>query len=94
MTKNELVESIAASVGIPKSQVNSVLDELIGTWTKELKKGESVTVTGFGTFKPTKRAARVGRNPQTGDALKIAASKSVRFAPGATLKATLNPKKR
>lgn len=93
MKKGELIESIAAATGLPKAQVNDVLTNFTATATKLLKKGEPVTLTGFGSFKPVKRAARVGRNPSTGATMKIPAAKSVRFTAGATLKATLNPKK-
>lgn len=94
MKKGEIIESVAAGTGLPKAQVQAVLDEFIALAGKQLKKGEAITLTGFGSFKPVKRAARVGRNPTNGASIKIAASKSVRFAIGAQLKAQLNPSRK
>ncbi len=94
MNKGELVEAIAARAGLERRQAESALNALVGVVTDTAKRGEKVAILGFGTFNPASRGARTGRNPQTGTPVKIAASKSVRFAPGAALKTALNPKGR
>ena len=94
MNKSELIEHIAKQADISKAAAGRALEAVIGGVKTTLKKGGSVSLVGFGTFSVTKRAARKGRNPATGDVIKIAASKSPRFAAGATLKAAVNPKKK
>lgn len=94
MNKAELIEAIAKESGESKAAVARVLGSFTETVTKQVKKGETVGIIGFGSFKPTKRAARKGRNPATGAAIKVAASKGVRFVAGAPFKAALNPKKK
>ena len=91
MKKGELIEALAAATEQSQTATAQVLDSLIDIITKQLKEGEDVTITGFGSFKASKRAARVGRNPQTGAELKIAASTVVRFSAGAALKTAMNP---
>ncbi len=82
MNKAELIEKIAKDASITKTQANLVIDSFTGAVTATLKKGDKVTLVGFGTFSVTARAARVGRNPQTGAALKIKARKVPKFKAG------------
>jgi DNA-binding protein HU-beta len=87
MTKTELVEKIAKDTGISKAAAAGAVNSFLGNITKELKKKNGkVTLVGFGTFTKVRRKARKGRNPQTGETIKIKASNSVRFKPGKTLK--------
>ena len=89
MNKAELVEAIAKKARASKAMADSMIDAFIDAVTASLKKGESVTLVGFGTFSQGKRAARTGRNPQTGEELKIPATKTVTFKPAPTLKKDL-----
>src|SRR6186997_2813279 len=82
MNKAELIAKIAEDAGITKTQANATIDSFVEAVTKSLKKGDKVTLVGFGTFSVTKRAARNGRNPQTGATIKIKAKKVARFKPG------------
>ena len=82
MNKAELVDKIAKDAGITKSQANDALDSFTQTVVKTLKKGDKVTLVGFGTFSVTKRSARTGRNPQTGAEIKIKAKKVAKFKAG------------
>ena len=86
MSKTELVEFIANEAGLTKADAARALDAAINGVTKGLKKDGKVTLVGFGTFSAKKRAAREGRNPQTGEEIKIAASKAPRFKAGKVLK--------
>ena len=86
MNKAEMVARISRDAGITKADANRALDALVENVTKALKKGEKVTLVGFGTFAVSKRRARNGRNPQTGALLKIPARRVPRFAPGKELK--------
>lgn len=90
MNKTELVEHIATKSDISKAAATRALASIIEAVKKTLKKGDSVTLVGFGTFSVSKRAARTGRNPRTGAALKIKAAKVPRFKPGKGLKDALN----
>lgn len=92
MTKTELVDAIAKSADLSKKDAEAALKALTETVTKELKKGEKVTLIGFGTFEVGKRAARVGRNPQTGAEIKIKAAKLPKFKAGKALKDAVNKK--
>jgi len=94
MKKGELIAEVAARTELSSNAANNVVNTLIDIITERLKKGDTVGITGFGTFSVAKRAARKGRNPSTGEAIKIAASKSPKFSAGATLKAAVNPKKK
>jgi DNA-binding protein HU-beta len=85
MNKAELIAQLAEDAGITKVQANAALDSFVDTVTKTLKKGDKVTLVGFGTFSVSKRAARTGRNPQTGEAIKIKAKKVARFKAGKEL---------
>ena len=90
VNKTELVEHIAGKSDISKAAASRALASIIDAVKKTLKKGDTVTLVGFGTFSVSKRAARTGRNPRTGAALKIKASKVPRFKPGKGLKDALN----
>ncbi len=86
MTKAELIDKMATDADVTKAAAGKALDSLIDGITKTLKKGNKVTLVGFGTFSVAKRAARKGRNPQTGAVIKIKASKSPKFKAGKTFK--------
>lgn len=86
MNKSDLVQSIAHSADISKSSAERALDAVTASIKKSLAEGESVSLLGFGTFSVKDRAARNGRNPQTGETIKIAASKAVAFKAGSKLK--------
>jgi DNA-binding protein HU-beta len=94
MNKAELIDAIAKDSGLTKADSGRALDALVTTVTKTLKKGDEIAITGFGKWSVTKRPARTGRNPQTGEPVKIKASKAPKFSPGATLKGALNPTKK
>ena len=85
MNKAELIEAIASSAKLSKADAKKALDGFIETTTKALKKGDRVALVGFGSFSVTKRAARKGRNPQTGKEITIKAKNVVRFKAGAEL---------
>ena len=89
MNKAELINKIADDSGITKTQANSVLDSFVEAVTKTLKGGGKVTLVGFGTFTVSKRAARNGRNPQTGEVIKIKARRVARFKAGKELSAKM-----
>lgn len=90
MTKAELVEKIHAKAGLPtKALAESALDAVVSSLREALVAGESVTFTGFGSFKIVERAARKGRNPRTGNEISIPASKVAKFTPGKLLKDSL-----
>ena len=89
MTKAELIDAMAASAAINKTAAEAALHGLLGSVQAALKKGDKVTLTGFGTFSVGTRAARTGRNPQTGEPLTIKAAKVPRFKPGTELKAAV-----
>ncbi len=86
MTKAEIVEKMAQDAGITKAGAQKALDSFIESIGKALKKGNKVTLVGFGTFAVSKRAARTGRNPRTGEAIKIRASKTPKFTAGKAFK--------
>ena len=90
MNKTELIEHIAAKSEISKAAATRALTSIMEAVKKTLKKGDTLTLVGFGTFSVTKRAARMGRNPRTGVALKIKAAKVPRFKAGKGLKDALN----
>jgi DNA-binding protein HU-beta len=89
MNKSDLIDHIAIQADISKAAAGRALEAVIGGVTASLKKGNSVSLVGFGTFSVTKRAARSGRNPRTGAAIKIKASKVPKFRPGKALKDAL-----
>ena len=86
MNKGDLVGKIVKDVGLTKSRSEAAFNSLIGSITASLKKGQKVTIVGFGTFSVAKRKARIGRNPQTGKPIKIAAHKVPKFSAGSDLK--------
>ena len=90
MNKAELIDAVAKSSGLSKADSDRALGAVVDTITKTLKKGGTVALVGFGTFKVSKRSARTGRNPQTGATIKIAARKVPRFAAGKSLKDAVN----
>ena len=90
MNKTELIEHIALHADISKAAAARALESTIGAVKTTLKNGGSVSLGGFGTFSVGERAARVGRNPRTGTALKISAAKVPKFRPGKALKDALN----
>ncbi len=85
MNKAELVEAMAATAGLSKADAKRALDAFISTTTDALKKGNRVALVGFGSFSVSDRAARKGRNPQTGKEIEIKAKKVVKFKAGADL---------
>ena len=90
MNKSELIEHIADKADISKAAAGRALDAMIGGVTTTLKKGGTVSLVGFGTFAVTKRAARTGRNPRTGAAIKIKSAKVPKFRAGKALKDAVN----
>ena len=90
MNKAELIEAMAKAADRTKTQAGEALDGFINAVTVALKKGDKVTLVGFGTFSVSKRAARVGRNPQTGKEIKIAAKKVAKFKAGKELSAKVS----
>lgn len=90
MNKSDLIDSIAASAGLSKADAGRALDAFTSNITRALKKGQSVSLVGFGTFAVKARAARLGRNPRTGETIKIKASKNPTFKAGKALKDAVN----
>ncbi|MBB6251666.1 MULTISPECIES: HU family DNA-binding protein [Azospirillaceae] len=90
MNKNDLVAAVAASAELSKADANKAVDAVFDGITEALKKGDEVRLVGFGTFAVAERAASEGRNPRTGEAISIAASKQPKFKPGKGLKDALN----
>lgn len=90
MNKGELVDMIANGAGLTKADAGRALEALITAVEKALKKGDTVSIIGFGTFSVRKRAARKGRNPRTGAEIKIKASKTPAFKAGKALKDAIN----
>ena len=86
MTKEEFVAKVAADVSLPKTRVNEVLKSFIGNISDALKKGDKVTFIGFGSFQVAQRAARMGRNPQTGKKQQFPATKVPKFRPSRKLR--------
>ncbi|WP_448511143.1 nucleoid-associated protein HU-beta [Photorhabdus sp. MH8.4] len=90
MNKSQLIDKIAADSNISKAAAGRVVDAFISSVTGALKDGDDVALVGFGTFAIRERSARTGRNPQTGEELKIAAAKVPAFRPGKGLKDAVN----
>jgi DNA-binding protein HU-beta len=90
VNKNELVDAVAASAELKKSEAAKAVESVFESIAAALKKGDEVRLVGFGTFSISSRAAGEGRNPRTGEKIKIAASKLAKFKPGKTLKDALN----
>jgi nucleoid DNA-binding protein len=94
MNKGELIEALAAKTELSKAAAGRTLDALLEIITTKVAKKEDVQLIGFGTFKAVKRAARTGKNPRTGEVLKIAASTVPKFTTGAAFKAAVAKKKK
>ena len=90
MNKTELIDAIAASADLPKAAAGRALDAVVDSITEALKKGDQVSLVGFGTFSVKPRAARTGRNPQTGATIHISASNVPGFKAGKALKDAVN----
>ena len=90
MNKSELIDAIASSADLPKAAAGRALDAVIDAITAELKNGGDVSLVGFGVFAVKERAARTGRNPQTGKPIEISAAKVPSFKPGKALKDAVN----
>ena len=90
MNKTELVATVAEQADISKKDAEKVLKAFVDVVTEEMKKGEKVQLVGFGTFEVAERAARTGKNPQTGEAINIPASKAPKFKAGKALKDMIN----
>ncbi|TCP25732.1 DNA-binding protein HU-beta [Tenacibaculum skagerrakense] len=90
MNKSDLIDAMAADAGISKAAAKAALDSLTNNVTSALKKGDKVALVGWGTWSVSKRAARNGRNPQTGKEIKIAAKNVVKFKAGAGLSDSVN----
>lgn len=93
MNKAELIDAVAKDAKLSKKDAGAAVDSLIKVVTNALKKGDKVALVGFGTWEVRKRAARMGVNPKTGEAIKIKATKSVAFKPGAAVKQAVAGKK-
>ena len=91
MTKAELLAAIAAKANVPSAEADRVVQAFVDLVVESAKKGEKVSWPGFGSFATSKRQARTGRNPRTGEPVQIAASTAMKFSPSSTLKAELNP---
>jgi DNA-binding protein HU-beta len=94
MNRKELIDALATSTGSSKADADRAIGALLDIIADTLKKGESLSLVGFGTFEVRSRAARTGRNPKTGEELKIKAATVPAFKAGATLKATVNSGKK
>lgn len=94
MNRKELIDALADKAGSTKADADRNITALIEIISSTLKKGDNIALVGFGTFEVRKRAARVGRNPKTGEELKIKAAKVPAFKAGATLKAAVNGSKK
>ena len=92
MTKDEMIAHIAEASGITKRQATSALDAFMDGVTRQLKKNEKISFAGFGTFAVSQRKARTGRNPQTGEAIKITATRVPVFKAGKNLKEAIKKK--
>ena len=90
MNKTELIDAVAEAADLTKAESNRAVDAVIASITKALKGGDAVTLVGFGTFQVRERAARTGRNPKTGEEIKIAAAKNPAFKAGKALKDAVN----
>lgn len=91
MNRNELLDAVATRAETDRKVADKLVRALTDTLMAQAQAGEKVSIFGFGTFTPTSRDARMGRNPQTGEAVQIAASRGVRFAPSTAFKSAMNP---
>lgn len=92
MNKTQFISAVQAKAGVDAKTADAAVNAVISVIEASLKKGEKVQITGFGTFDVRKRAARTGKNPRTGEAVKIKATKAPAFKPGQTLKNAVNKK--
>ncbi len=92
MNKTELIEAVAQAAGLTKTDSDKAVNALLETVQAAVQAGDKVTIPGFGSFSVSERKARTGRNPQTGETIKIAASKSPKFTAGSGFKAAVNAK--
>ncbi|RZF24492.1 HU family DNA-binding protein [Paraburkholderia sp. UYCP14C] len=90
MNKQELIDAVASATGASKTFTGEAIDSVIGAITRAVASGDAVQLVGFGSFSQGKRAARTGRNPATGEEIKIAAAKTVKFAAGKAFKDAVN----
>ena len=90
MRKPELIAAVAKKTGMPESKASDAVNSVFGTISDVLAQGDEVAISGFGTFRVAARRAREGRNPQTGEPMKIRAGKTPRLTPGASLKRTVD----
>ncbi len=90
MNKSDLIDGMAADAGVTKAAAKKALESFLGNVQGSLKKGNRVSLVGFGSWSVSKRAAREGRNPQTGKTIKIAAKKVVKFKAGSDLQSSVN----
>ena len=90
MNKAELIDAVASSADLSRASATQAVDAVVDTITESLRKGDSVTLVGFGTFEVRARAARTGRNPQTGEEIQIKASRAPAFKAGKALKDAVN----
>ena len=90
MNKNDLIANVASSAGLSKSDATRSLESLLDTITNALKRGEKVSIVGFGNFSISERKATTGRNPRTGESIQIPASKRPKFSVGKALKEAVN----
>jgi DNA-binding protein HU-beta len=86
MNKSDLIDRVSGTIGVGRRDAEAAVNAVIHAVMSEVKAGQKVAIAGFGAFNPTRRKARLGRNPRTGEPVKVAASKGVRFAPGTTFK--------
>jgi DNA-binding protein HU-beta len=93
MNKSQLIEAVASDSGLTKTDSARVIESLLDTVTRTLRKGDEVNITGFGKFSVVNRAARQGVNPRTGERVRIQASKAPKFSAGAPLKQAVSPKR-
>lgn len=93
MNRADLIDEVRTVAELSRTDADAAVEAVLQAVMTAIKAGDRVSLFGFGAFLPTTRAARLGRNPRTGEAVKISASSSVRFAPSAAFKASLNPKK-
>jgi DNA-binding protein HU-beta len=94
MNKSQLIAAVSSDSGLSKADTARAIDSLLDTVTRTLKKGDEVSITGFGKFSVVNRKARQGVNPRTGERVKIKASKAPKFSAGATLKQAVGPKRK
>lgn len=94
MNKTQLIEAVAAKTGASKAATGNALNAMLESIVEAVSKGESVALPGFGSFKSSKRAAREGKNPRTGEKIKIAAATVPKFSAGAGFKSAVNKKKK